>query len=49
MGELWEMNSSNMVWNQPCEKSKQALSHGHTSNTIAKNKDEKKPNVYLDY
>lgn len=26
-----------------------AHSHGHTSNTLAKNKDEKKANVYLDY
>lgn len=26
-----------------------AHSHGHTSNTLAKTKDEKKANVYLDY
>lgn len=39
-----------MDWNQSHEKSKASiLSHGHTSNTLAKNKDEKKANVYLEY
>lgn len=26
-----------------------SLSHGHTSNTVAKNKDEKKANIYTEY